>query len=69
MKVLRDASATELDEVFRQATVAAAEKAINARRSIVGTDQDGRLVRAYGPEAIDEPPGGAVPKKRTNAVA
>jgi hypothetical protein len=55
-KNLRDASADELDEVFRQATVKAAKDALKAGLTVTGLDPDGRRVEAK--EALVVPPDG-----------
>lgn len=59
MKVLREASTAELDELFRQITADAAKEALAAGLPITGTDQRGRTVQsktASLPEDASDPP-------------
>jgi hypothetical protein len=68
MKVLRDASAHELDELFREATVDAAKKALKDGLSVTGLDPDGRLVAVTKPLVVppDAQPDPAPPPNKKN---
>lgn len=74
MKVLRDASAHELDELFREATVDAAKEALKNGLSVTGLDPEGRLVAVttplvVPPEIQPDPGPPPIKKNRSRGVA
>jgi hypothetical protein len=54
MLLLRDASAADLDLLFRQVTAEAAKESMDRGLPVVGTDAEGRIVQT-GPAAERNP--------------
>jgi hypothetical protein len=69
MTDLRDASARELDELFRQTTVVAAQVALRAGLPITGLDLQGQVIEAHEPLQIETPTDPKDAANRTYDVA
>jgi hypothetical protein len=55
MKHVRDMTTDELDEAGRDATVAAAKRALDKGLAIVGLDEDGNVIETRSPIKVAAP--------------
>lgn len=69
VKVLRDASTAELDELFREVTVAAAKEAMAAGLMVVGTDCHGRIVKSPAAELPEDGAASSAAEREADLLA